>query len=166
MMLRNQYFHIAGLVFTLTTLWLLLSGYYTPLLLSLGLMSIIFVTLICLRMEIFTYEQPEILSQVIKYIPYTFWLVVEIFKSNIDVIKRILNPKLPVSPQWVTIQTTQDSDFSKVIYANSITLTPGTISMDVYGDKIDVHALSESGVDGLATGEMDKRVSKVEKRHV
>ena len=81
-------------------------------------------------------------------------------------IKRILNPKLPISPQWVTIQTTQDSDFSKVIYANSITLTPGTISMDVYGDKIDVHALSESGVDGLATGEMDKRVSKVEKKHV
>jgi multicomponent Na+:H+ antiporter subunit E len=166
MLQPNQYFHIAGLVFTLTVLWLLLSGHYTPLMLSLGLLSIILVTLICLRMNIIVYEQPEILLQVIKYIPYTFWLVIEILKSNIDVIKRILNPKLPISPRWVTIQSSQNSDFSKVVYANSITLTPGTISMDVDGNNIDVHALSESGVDGLASGEMDQRVTRAEQHNV
>ena len=163
---RNQYFHIAGLVFTLTVLWLLLSGHYTVLLLSLGLFSIILVTVICLRMNIITYEQPEILSQIVKYIPYTFWLVMEILKSNIDVMKRIVNPKLPISPRWVTIRTTQKSDFAKVIFANSITLTPGTISMDVDGNNIDVHALSESGADGLATGQMDKKVTRAEKKNV
>lgn len=166
MLERNQYFHIAGLVFTLTVLWILLSGHYTPLLLALGLMSVIFVTVISLRMNIFTFDQPEILSQIIKYIPYVFWLVIEILKSNIDVIKRILNPKLPISPRWVTIRSSQESDLSKVVYANSITLTPGTISIDVDGNNIDVHALSESGVDGLATGEMDKRVHKAERKNV
>ena len=166
MLQRNQYFHIAGLIFTLTVLWLLLSGHYTPLLLSLGLASVILVTFICLRMDIFTFEQPEILSQIVKYIPYVFWLIIEIIKSNIDVIKRILNLALPIRPQWVTIQSTQKSDFSKVVYANSITLTPGTISIDVDGNNIDVHALSESGVTGLATGEMDNKVSKAEKKYV
>lgn len=163
---RKQYFHIAGLIFTISVLWLLLSGHYTPLILSLGLFSIILVTIISLRMNILRYEQPEVLSQLVKYLPYGFWLIGEILKSNIDVIKRIMNPALPISPRWVTIRTTQKTDFSKVIYANSITLTPGTISMDVEGNNIDVHALSESGVDGLATGEMDKRVSKAEIKDV
>lgn len=166
MLKRNQYFHVAGLIFKLTLLWLLLSGHYTPLLLSLGLMSIILVTIICLRMNIIIFEQPEILLQIFRYIPYTFWLVIEILRSNIDVIKRILNPLLPISPRWVTIRTTQKTDFSKVIYANSITLTPGTISMDVDGNNIDVHALSESGADGLATGQMDKKVTFIENKNV
>ena len=162
----NKIIHIGGMLITLLALWLLLSGHYTPLLLSLGFLSVALVTLICLRMNIFTFEQPEILSQIIKYIPYVFWLIIEIVKSNIDVIKRILNPSLPISPQWVTIRATQKSDFSKVVHANSITLTPGTISMDVDGNNIDVHALSESGVNGLASGEMDNKVTKAEKKYV
>lgn len=98
-----------------------------------------------------------------KYIPYGFWLVIEILKSNIDVIKRILSPSLPISPRWVTIKSSQASEFGEVVYANSITLTPGTISIDVNDNNIDVHALSQSGVEGLATGEMDKRVTLAEK---
>ena len=79
-----------------------------------------------------------------------------------DVIKRILNPKLPISPRIVWIKSTQKDELARVAYANSITLTPGTISIDVEGNDIEVHALSESGVEGLATGDMDQRISKVE----
>jgi multicomponent Na+:H+ antiporter subunit E len=159
---RNKIFHIAGLVIILAILWLLLSGHYTPLLLSLGLLSIILVTIICLRMNLMAYNQPEALLQLSKFIPYGFWLIVEILKSNIDVCKRILNPKLPISPSLITVKASQQSDFAKVVYANSITLTPGTISIDVEGCDIEVHSLSDVGVEGLATGEMDKRISKVE----
>lgn len=161
---RNQILHIAGLVISLTALWLLLSGHYTPLLLSLGLLSVILVMMISLRMNLLAYEQPEVLIQLINYIPYGFWLIVEILKSNVDVCKRIVNPKLPISPRWVTIKSSQASDFSKMVYANSITLTPGTISIDVDGDNIGVHALSESGVEGLETNEMNNRVSQAELR--
>jgi len=162
---RNKFYHVVSLVVSLAILWLLLSGYYTLLLLSLGLLSIVLVTLISLRMNLIAYDQPETFVQFIKYIPYCFWLIIEILKSNIDVCKRILNPALPISPRWITIKSSQSSELGKIIYANSITLTPGTISIDVEGDGIEVHALSEMGVAGLETGEMDKRISKVEQTH-
>lgn len=162
MLVRNKIFHITGLSISLAILWLFLSGHYTLLLLSLGLMSVILVTVISLRMNLIAYEQPEVFLQIIKYIPYCFWLIVEILKSNIDVCKRILNPALPISPSLITVKSSQHSDLAKVAYANSITLTPGTISIDVEGDNIKVHSLSDVGVEGLATGEMDMRISKVE----
>ncbi len=160
---RKKFYHITSLFISLAILWVLLSGYYTGLLLSLGLFSTLFVTFISLRKGLLPYEQQENFFQFMKYIPYGFWLVIEILKSNIDVIKRILSPSLPISPRWVTIKSSQTSEFGEVVYANSITLTPGTISIDVNDNNIDVHALSESGVDGLATGEMDKRVTLAEK---
>jgi multicomponent Na+:H+ antiporter subunit E len=166
MLARNKFYHIASLFISLAILWLLLSGYYTGLLLSLGFLSVFFVTMISLRMGLLPYDQPETFFRFIKYIPYGFWLVIEILKSNIDVCKRILNPRLPISPRWVTIKSSQTSEFGEIVYANSITLTPGTISIDVNDNNIDVHALSESGVDGLETGEMDKRVSQAEKEYV
>lgn len=163
---RNKFSRITSLLISLALLWLLLSGHYTPLLLSLGLLSIILVTVISLRMNLIAYDQPETFLQFIKYIPYGFWLMFEILKSNIDVCKRILHPALPISPRWIMIKSSQRSELGKVIYANSITLTPGTISIDVEGSAIEVHALSEIGVEGLATGEMDERISKVEQTHV
>ena len=159
---RNKFIHVAGLVVALTVLWLFLSGHYTPLLLSLGLLSIILVTIISLRMNLIAYNQPVLLLQMAKSIPYGLWLIVEILKSNIDVCKRILSPKLPISPRLITVKSSQLGDIAKVAYANSITLTPGTISIDVEGSDIEVHSLSEIGVEGLATGEMDKRISKIE----
>jgi multicomponent Na+:H+ antiporter subunit E len=162
MLQRNNIFHIAGLFISLMLLWLLLSGHYTPLLLSLGLLSVILVTIISLRMNLIVYEQPEVCSQIIKYIPYCFWLFVEILKSNIDVCKRILTPSLPIKPDLITVKASQEGDLAKVVYANSITLTPGTISIDVEGDHIKVHSLSDIGTEGLEEGEMDKRISKVE----
>ncbi len=159
---RNKFVHITGLVISLAILWLLLSGHYTPLLLFLGLLSIILVTIISLRMNLIAYDQPEIVFQFIKYIPYGFWLVVEILKSNIDVCKRILNPKLPINPDLITVKSSQRSDLAKVAFANSITLTPGTISIDVEGNNIEVHSLAEIGIEGLETGEMDKRISRAE----
>ncbi len=161
---RNKIFHIAGLIISLALLWLLLSGHYTPLLLFLGLLSIVLVTIISLRMNLIAYDQPEIVLQFIRYIPYGFWLTVEILKSNIDVCKRILNPGLPINPDLITVKSSQRSDFAKVTFANSITLTPGTISIDVEGSNIEVHSLSEIGIEGLETGEMDKRITRAEQK--
>ena len=140
----------------------MLSGHYTLLQLSLGLLSVLIVTIISSRMNLIIFDQPILQLYFIKFIPYGFWLMIQILKSNIDVCIRILNPKLPINPQLVTVKSTQASNLAKVIYANSITLTPGTISIDLDGSEIEVHSLSETGVDGLKTGVMDKKITKSE----
>jgi multicomponent Na+:H+ antiporter subunit E len=168
MLQRNNIFHIAGLVISLMLLWLLLSGHYTPLLISLGLLSVVLVICISLRMNLIAYNEPEVLLQASNIIPYSFygiWLVGEILKSNIDVCKRILHPALPIKPGLITVKASQRSELAKVTYANSITLTPGTISIDVRGNTIEVHALADSGIEGLETGEMDRRISKAEMKN-
>ena len=140
----------------------MLSGHYTLLQLSLGLLSVLIVTIISSRMNLIIFDQPILQLYFIKFIPYGFWLMIQILKSNIDVCIRILNPKLPINPQLVTVKSTQTSNLAKVIYANSITLTPGTISIDLDGSEIEVHSLSETGVDGLKTGVMDKKITNSE----
>ena len=94
--------------------------------------------------------------------PYWFWLVVQVLKSNIDVCKRILNPKLPINPQLIMVKASQVSNLAKVIYANSITLTPGTISIDLDGSNIEVHSLSNKGANGLKAGDMDRKITSAE----
>ena len=93
---------------------------------------------------------------------YAGWLAVEIVKSNIDVASRILNPGLPIQPQVIRVRSTQKTDLGRVIFANSITLTPGTVSMEIRGDEIIVHALSTDAADFDASGEMNRRVTALE----
>ena len=95
---------------------------------------------------------------------YLGWLVVEIIKSNIDVARRVWAPGLPISPTIVYLPASQSTDLGRVIYANSITLTPRTISIDVGDGEIEVHALSKEAADALAEGEMGRRVCEIERR--
>ena len=156
------FFHKISLIISLAVLWIMLSGHYTPLLLSLGLLSVLIVAFISSRMNLIIFDQPILQLYFIKFIPYGFWLIIQILRSNIDVCRRILNPKLPINPQLVKVKSTQTSNLAKVIYANSITLTPGTISIDLDGSEIEVHSLSEKGVDELKTGNMDKKITDAE----
>lgn len=162
----NRIIHIGGLVITLSVLWLSLSGHYTLLLLSLGGLSVLSVAVIGLRMKLIDYREPEALMQFIKSIPYGWWLIREILRANLDVCLRIVHPGLPISPRLVWVEASQRHDLSRVVYANSITLTPGTISIDVEDNKIEVHVLTAAGGDSLQQGEMDRRISRLESRHV
>ena len=83
-------------------------------------------------------------------------------KSNIDVAKRILNPRLPIAPRIVRVNGTQKTDLCRVIFANSITLTPGTVSLDLDEEDIVVHALTEEAADDVQSGDMDSRVTALE----
>ena len=143
------------------TIWLLLSGYFSPLLLSFGAASCLFVVLIAHRMDVVDREGlPLHLGW--KLVPYWIWLIVEIIKANVDVAKRILDPALPISPSMVSLASTQKTAVGKVIYANSITLTPGTVSTAVSDSGIEVHALTREGAAALMEGEMDRRVTDLE----
>ena len=122
--------HAVTLGLGLVSLWLLMSGHYTPLLLSFGAASCIFVVLIARRMDV-TDREAVPLQLTVGVFGYWVWLVKEIAKANYDVTRLILDPKLPISPRMIRVPASQKSDLGLVVHANSITLTPGTVTVEL-----------------------------------
>ena len=97
-----------------------------------------------------------------KGIAYAFWLVREIIEANIEVTRLILDPRMPIRPRMVNVKAHPKTELGRVILANSITLTPGTVSVDMQDDCIWVHALSLEGAEEDLSGAMDRRVCELE----
>ena len=153
--------HTISIFLLVACIWLLNSGYYTPLLLSLGLLSVVFVVWLSHKMDVVD-EESQPIHLTARLPGYYWWLFVKIVQANIDVVRHIWRPKLSITPTTARLTASQNSDMGKVIYANSITLTPGTVSLDVDGDQILVHALNRGGIEELQAGEMDRRVKALE----
>ena len=98
----------------------------------------------------------------VRLVLYVLWLIGEIFRANVRVARIILSPRLPISPIVVPFQAHQKTDLCKVIYANSITLTPGTITTGVDGDIFRIHALTWKDVDGREEDKMDQMICCLE----
>lgn len=152
--------HSVSLGVVLFVGWLLLSGHYTVFITTLGVISCILVVTVTLRMDVADREGHPI-HLTWRGLTYWPWLVIEIIKANIDVAKLVLAPNMPITPTMLRVKASQTSDLGQVIYANSITLTPGTISIDVANGEILVHALSKSSAEDLLQGEMDRRVTRM-----
>ena len=125
-------------------------------LLSLGVISIVLTVWICKRMRILDGETVPYFTT-LQTLAYCRWLFGEIIKANIAVVRAVLSPKLKVSPTLVRIPTPQKTDIGKVMFANSITLTPGTVSVDIQDDHILVHALLSEMSDPADFAEMAER---------
>ncbi|MBZ9608246.1 Na+/H+ antiporter subunit E [Clostridium estertheticum] len=97
-----------------------------------------------------------------KWLSYTIILIKEIIVSNFNVAKIVLSPRIVISPQIVTINTKIKSDFLKTIFANSITLTPGTLTISMDKDKITVHCLKDEFANGLINSDFEKKILEVE----
>lgn len=148
-------------VIVLFVFWLLLSGYFEVLLLSMGAASAIAVVWLAHRMDVIDHEgHPIHLGW--RALIYWPWLLKEIVKSALEVSKIILTPRLPISPTFVRVKATQRTPVGLAIYANSITLTPGTVSVEVAEGEFLVHALTSEGAASLMEGDMDRRVSRFE----
>ena len=156
-------FRIFSALLALVAFWLLLSGMFTPFLIAAGIGSALAVTLISQRMDLIDHEGHPIHLAWPALLSYWPWLLKEIAKSGWDVTKRILDPRLPISPALIEFQPTQQTEMGLVIHANSITLTPGTISVEVEPNRFLVHALTQEGADGLAGSEMDRRCTALER---
>ncbi|GIU24398.1 Na+/H+ antiporter subunit E [Shewanella sp. MBTL60-007] len=154
--------HTLGLCLTLSLFWWINSNYSNPLLLSLGGGSILLVLYIAHRMDVVDHESlPIHLSA--KMPGYMLWLAKEIVIANISVVKQVWLGNSSISPTLATIDATQSTDLTKVIYANSITLTPGTVAVGLVDDQVIIHALSKENIDTLKAGKMDRRVTELEK---
>lgn len=159
---KNIMHHIIKLSVALALIWLANSGHYTPLILVLGALSVALVVFIAHKMDVVDHEsQPLYFTAKIPH--YFAWLFKELILSNIDVVKRIWMGPSSISPAVATLKVSQSTDMGRVLYANSITFTPGTITLDIQDDHIIVYALTESGLDNLRSGEMDQRVARLER---
>lgn len=153
------------LVLALATTWLTLSGYFKPLLLSLGVISIVLTVWIAARMRILDHETAPYVT-IPQTLSYFVWLFIEIVKANVAVVRAVLSPNLEVSPTLTKIPLPQETDIAKVMFANSITLTPGTVSVDLQDDHILVHALLSEMSDPEDFEEMGKRAAWAIGEHV
>ena len=153
--------HPISLGIALYLLWIVLSGYFQPLLLMLGVVSTLIVLFIALRMEVVDRESHPV-HLTLRLPLYWLWLLWEIVKSNVVVARLIWSPSLPISPTVFQVPTSQKSQLGQVVYANSITLTPGTVSMTLENNQVRVHALTEDIAKDLQTGAMDRRVTALE----
>lgn len=156
---------IYGLSLTacLFAFWLLLSGYFEVFLVAAGIGSALAVALFAGRMKVLDGEGHPI-HLGLRVLGYWPWLAKEILKSAWTVSGIILDPKLPISPTLVRFKPSQRSVVGLVTHANSITLTPGTITVEAEGGEFLVHGLTKAAASGCIDSEMDRRVSRVEGR--
>lgn len=150
------------LIAALVAAWLLWSGLYKPLLLFLGGLSCLLTFLLARRIDYFDDELYS-LRLTLGLLRYWLWLIGQIIRSSIDVSRIVLHPKLPISPRVIDVKAEAAHPFYLVTLGNSITLTPGTLSIDVHDGVIKVHALTESGARDLEEGEMNRRVAEIQK---
>jgi multicomponent Na+:H+ antiporter subunit E len=148
---------IAGTMFLF---WLILSGHYTPWLVGSGVVMSIAVAAIALYMGYADAEGHPI-GLIVRGMIYWPWLLAEMIKSALGVARLVLDPRLPISPTVVKVKSSQKTAVGLTTYANSITLTPGTISMQVSSSdrEILVHGITRETAGALADGEMDRRVT-------
>jgi multicomponent Na+:H+ antiporter subunit E len=141
--------------------WLVLSGYFTFFLMSAGAACAIAVVWFARRMDVIDDEgHPVQLGW--RIVAYWIWLSKEIAKSAWEVSRIIVDPRLPISPTMVSFKPSQKTTVGLVIHANSITLTPGTITIDIGKGGFVVHALTRAGAEGVTSGDMDRRVRACE----
>ena len=154
--------HTISISLTLAIFWLINSGHYTSILLWIGAGSVALVVFIAHRMDVVDHEsQPIHLTP--KLPAYYLWLIKEIVLSNIKVVKHVWLAQKNITPTMTTIKSSQKTDMGKVIFANSITLTPGTVAIDLKGNLVLVHALVKEDLEALMEGDMDQRVCHLEK---
>ena len=162
-MVGADFMRTTSLAITLFAFWLALSGHYTAFLLSVGAGAAIGTVLIALHMQTLDEEGHPVHLLARGVFGYLTWLFGEIIKSALAVTKIILNPKLPITPTLIRVKASQTTPVGVTIYANSITLTPGTITVKVEGaNELIVHALTSQGADDLEQGVMDARVTRFE----
>ena len=151
-----------GIAVALMVLWLLMSGVYKPLTIGLGAASVLLAVFVVRRMDGVDNDRLELRLRPVASLRYFVWLLGEIAKSNWAVTKVILSADLKTRQHFFPVPYSQSTDLGQVVFANSITLTPGTITVEIEPEHFYVHALSFSDGDHEALADMDARVTATE----
>jgi multicomponent Na+:H+ antiporter subunit E len=151
--------------FLLFANWIVFSGKFDAFHLGLGVISSLFIAWI--SQDFLFHDRSKTWEERMReagaFLQYIPWLIVEIIKANLHVFKLAMtrNGYEEVAPRIVTIKTYLKTDFAKFVFANSITLTPGTITMLIRGDVFHVHTMSQFLEDDLLEGAIERKVAEV-----
>ncbi|MEJ2515816.1 MAG: Na+/H+ antiporter subunit E [Gammaproteobacteria bacterium] len=150
----------AALAAVLATAWLLWSGLYKPLLLGLGAFSCALVVYASLRMRLLDYS---VFSARFgwRLLGYWGWLGKEVARSTMQVTRAVLSPSLPISPTVAELDAESRNRVDLAMLGNSITLTPGTLTIRIRDGRLMVHALTKEGAEEVMEGEMNRRVGRL-----
>lgn len=151
------------LAVVLAALWLGLSGVYKPLILLLGAASVALVAWISVRMDVVGVEHDPVLFSW-RLPVYWAWLVWQIVLANLHVAARVLGPLERISPEVVRVPVDLNTAVAKVTYANSVTLTPGTVTLLLEPGELTAHALTPDAARELRSGAMARRIAWLEGR--
>jgi multicomponent Na+:H+ antiporter subunit E len=158
---KTRRLNFIGTFFILFGVWALFSGHFDTFHLSLGVICCGLVAKMSYDLMFSNVRVVDMRTVVVRFITYILWLLYQIVLANIHVASLVLNPRMPIDPKIIKFKTKLESGISWVTLANSITLTPGTITMDIKEGEFYVHALSKKVTDDLLTGEMEDRVAHI-----
>ncbi len=158
---KTQFYNFVGTAVILFAFWMLLSGKFDTFHLTLGAICCALVAYLFHDLLFANTRVGDMRVIAWRFITYMPWLIEQIVLSNIHVASLVLRPKMPIDPQIIKFKTKLETDISCVTLANSITLTPGTITMDIKDGVYYVHALSKKVAEDLNTGEMEDRVAHI-----
>jgi multicomponent Na+:H+ antiporter subunit E len=156
------YGRLALVVLLLIAAWLLWSGLYKPLLIGLGALSCALTAFIAKRMGYFD-KDTFAFRYNLKLIGFWGWLGREIVRSSLEVARIVLAPKLCIDPKVVELDASDLDPVDQALLGNSITLTPGTLTLDVHEGRLLVHALTSETAAAVLEGEMKRRVAALYK---
>jgi len=153
----------------LMAVWLMMSGHYDLTHISMGIISSVIVLLLHIPLRKFYAEEEATALKGVKpyrlrimrmffYVP---WLIWQIVIASLQVAVLVLKPKMPVDPSLIRFKTNLPNTSAKVILANSITLTPGTITLRVSGDEFLVHAVMDESSSGILDDSLPGEVAKL-----
>ena len=163
----NPVKHLVILTCVLFVFWLLLSGRFELKFLVYGVLTALVAGWVCVPLmmlpnakgtkQYFIFDIPWA-----KYAVYWLWLLNEVVKANIDVAKAVVKPEMEINPRVIRFRIKMDNPMAHTTLANSITLTPGTVTLNVTDDGLyEIHALTDGAAEGLLDGGMQKRVAEL-----
>ena len=161
--MNKPFARILILALLLIAAWVLWSGYLKPLLLGLGALSCLLTVWVVRRMGYFD-DDTFAFHYDWRLLGFWAWLGREVVLSSIEVARVVLRRNVDIEPKVVDIDGSDLGPVDLALLGNSITLTPGTLTLDVYEGRLLVHALTPEGAAALERGEMQRRVAELRKR--
>ncbi|MBN2822184.1 MAG: Na+/H+ antiporter subunit E [Coriobacteriia bacterium] len=152
---------IAQSSLALFAFWLIMTGSLAPLDVATGAVLAVLLGWWASR-SLWREDAPTLqLKQLPRLLAYIAWLLKEIIVAAVYVAEKVLDPRMPIEPIIITHRCSMRRDVSRVAFANSITLTPGTLTVDAEGDVFTIHCLSEEFADSIANGALERRIMRV-----
>ena len=142
--------------------WILQSGEFSFILISSGIIASLLVSYWSHDLLIGDANIKLETVRIIRFIRYLPWLFLQVIMSNIDLAYRTLHPRMPINPRIISFKNEYKTDMGKVTLGNSITLTPGTVTISADEDEFIVHAITKESAKTLLSGKMQARIKKIE----